>query len=62
VELDGTKDINQGDDKEKGKGLKNNDLELKKNHQKEELKKELDLVSTLKAKGSCSLSSENLPL
>ncbi|KAM5147388.1 LOW QUALITY PROTEIN: potassium-transporting ATPase alpha chain 2-like [Callospermophilus lateralis] len=46
VELNGTKDItqtDQGDDKEKYKGLKNDHLELKKSHQKEELKKELDL-------------------
>ncbi|VTJ82386.1 Hypothetical predicted protein [Marmota monax] len=46
VELNGTKDItqtDQGDDKEKYKGLKNDHLELKKSHQKEGLKKELDL-------------------
>lgn len=47
VELSGTKDIDQtdkGDGKEKYRGLKNC-FEPKKNHQKEELKKELDLVS-----------------
>ncbi|XP_025779868.1 potassium-transporting ATPase alpha chain 2 [Puma concolor] len=45
VELSGTKDIDQtdkGDGKEKYRGLKNC-FEPKKNHQKEELKKELDL-------------------
>ncbi|XP_077011980.1 potassium-transporting ATPase alpha chain 2 [Tamandua tetradactyla] len=46
VELSGTKDIekkDQGDGKEKYRGLKSNGLECKKNHQKEELKKEVDL-------------------
>lgn len=47
VELSGTKDIAQtdrADGKEKYRGLKNR-FEPRKNHQKEELKKELDLVS-----------------
>lgn len=53
VELNGTKDVNQtdqGDDK-KFKEMKNKDSEPNKGHEKEELKKELDLVSPLKAKG-----------
>ena len=48
VELSGYKDIektDKEDGKEKSRGMKNNCLERKKNHQKEELKKELDLVS-----------------
>lgn len=47
VELSGTKDIEKTDkeDGKKSRGLKNKCLERKKNHQKEELKKELDLVS-----------------
>uniref|UniRef100_A0A2K6GIA7 Sodium/potassium-transporting ATPase subunit alpha n=1 Tax=Propithecus coquereli TaxID=379532 RepID=A0A2K6GIA7_PROCO len=46
VELDGTKDIektDEGDGKEKYRGLKNKCLDLNKHHQKEEFKKELDL-------------------
>ncbi|XP_005888792.2 potassium-transporting ATPase alpha chain 2 [Bos mutus] len=45
VELSGTKDIEKTDkeDGKKSRGLKNKCLERKKNHQKEELKKELDL-------------------
>lgn len=53
VELNGTKDVNQtdqGDDKT-FKELKNKDSEPSKGHEKEELKKELDLVSPLRAKG-----------
>lgn len=53
VELNGTKDVNQtdqGDDK-KFKEMKNKDSEPNKGREKEELKKELDLVSPLKAKG-----------
>lgn len=48
VELSGIKDIektDKEDGKEKSRGLKNKCLERKKNHQKEELKKELDMVS-----------------
>lgn len=48
MELSGYKDIektDKEDGKEKSRGMKNNCLERKKNHQKEELKKELDLVS-----------------
>lgn len=48
VELSGTEDVGKtdtGDGKEKYRGLKDKRLELKKNHQKEELKKEVDLVS-----------------
>lgn len=65
VELNGTKDINQsdqGDDKFKFKGMKNKDSEPIKSQEKEELKKELDLVSPLKAKGSGTPSPENLSL
>ncbi|KAL2770047.1 potassium-transporting ATPase alpha chain 2 isoform 1 [Daubentonia madagascariensis] len=46
VELGGTKDMektDEGDGKEKYRGLKNKCLDLKKNHQKEEFRKELDL-------------------
>nr|XP_044633418.1 LOW QUALITY PROTEIN: potassium-transporting ATPase alpha chain 2 [Equus asinus] len=46
VELSGTEDVGKtdtGDGKEKYRGLKDKRLELKKNHQKEELKKEVDL-------------------
>lgn len=53
VELNGTKDViqtDQGDDK-KFKEMKNKDSEPNKGREKEELKKELDLVSPLKAKG-----------
>ena len=47
VEFSGTKDIEKTDkeDGKKSRGLNNKCLERKKNHQKEELKKELDLVS-----------------
>lgn len=54
VDLNGTKDVNQtdqGDDK-KFKEMKNKDSEHNKGHEKEGLKKELDLVSPLKVKGS----------
>lgn len=65
VELSGTKDItqtDQEDDKEKYKDLKNDHVKLKKSHQKEELKKELDLVSSssLKTKGSCCPPPESI--
>lgn len=53
VEVNGTKDVNQtdqGDDKT-FKEMKNKDSEPNKGHEKEELKKELDLVSPLRAKG-----------
>ncbi|KAK2497246.1 hypothetical protein MC885_020874 [Smutsia gigantea] len=46
VELSGTKDIQEtdrGHEKEKYRGLKSKPWELKKHHQKEELKKDLDL-------------------
>uniref|UniRef100_H0WNI0 Sodium/potassium-transporting ATPase subunit alpha n=1 Tax=Otolemur garnettii TaxID=30611 RepID=H0WNI0_OTOGA len=46
VELSGTKDVektDKEDGKEKYRGLKNKCLDTKKNHQKEEFKKELDL-------------------
>lgn len=48
MELSGTKDIQETDgwhEKEKYRGLKSKPWELKKHHQKEELKKDLDLVS-----------------
>lgn len=64
VELNGTKDVEPADqrDDKKFKGAKNKDSEPNKNHEKEELKKELDLVSLLKAKESGAPSPENLLL
>lgn len=50
MELNGAKDIektDKGDGKEKYRGLQGNCLEPRKHHHKEELKKELDLVSGL---------------
>lgn len=64
VELNGTKDVNQIDQRDdtKFKGAKDKDSEPNKSHEKEELKKELDLVSPLKVEGSGAPSPESLSL